>query len=77
MVLNPAVRQLPTTSNAIRLDGSYLVVIAEPGYGAVIAKFARRNAEGTDGELKTMGQFLMDLQIVTEMMGRIGQLPKL
>jgi acetylornithine deacetylase/succinyl-diaminopimelate desuccinylase-like protein len=31
----------------------------------------------TDGEFKTTGQFLMDLQIVTEMMGRIGQLPKL
>ncbi|OQR31709.1 dipeptidase [Pseudomonas sp. Bc-h] len=31
----------------------------------------------TDSEFKTTEQFLMDLQIVTEMMGRIGQLPKL
>lgn len=31
----------------------------------------------TDNEFKTVEQFLLDLQIVTEMMGRIGQLPKL
>lgn len=31
----------------------------------------------TDGEFKTVDQFQLDLQIVTEMMGRIGQLPKL
>lgn len=31
----------------------------------------------TDNEFKTQEQFLLDLQIVTEMMGRIGQLPKL
>nr|WP_314582106.1 dipeptidase [uncultured Pseudomonas sp.] len=31
----------------------------------------------TDSEFKTTEQFLMDLQIVTEMMGRIGQLPTL
>ena len=31
----------------------------------------------TDSEFKTTGQFLLDLQIVTEMMGRIGQLPTL
>lgn len=31
----------------------------------------------TDNEFKTVNQFLLDLQIVTEMMGRIGQLPKL
>ncbi|KAF1032708.1 MAG: Beta-Ala-Xaa dipeptidase [Pseudomonas sp.] len=31
----------------------------------------------TDGEFKTVEQFLLDLQIVTEMMGRVGQLPKL
>ncbi len=31
----------------------------------------------TDSEFKTTEQFLLDLQIVTEMMGRIGQLPKL
>ncbi|NJJ58761.1 dipeptidase [Pseudomonas sp. B14(2022)] len=31
----------------------------------------------TDNEFKTADQFLLDLQIVTEMMGRIGQLPKL
>ncbi|MHC8376030.1 dipeptidase [Pseudomonas sp. MDT1-16] len=31
----------------------------------------------TDSEFKTVDQFLLDLQIVTEMMGRIGQLPKL
>jgi len=31
----------------------------------------------TDGEFKTVPQFLLDLQIVTEMMGRVGQLPKL
>ncbi|KPW21118.1 Dipeptidase [Pseudomonas cannabina pv. alisalensis] len=31
----------------------------------------------TDSEFKTTGQFLLDLQIVTEMMSRLGQLPKL
>ena len=31
----------------------------------------------TDSEFKTIDQFLLDLQIVTEMMGRVGQLPKL
>ncbi|EJM92495.1 MULTISPECIES: dipeptidase [unclassified Pseudomonas] len=31
----------------------------------------------TDNEFKTVDQFLLDLQIVTEMFGRIGQLPKL
>lgn len=31
----------------------------------------------TDSEFKTTEQFLLDLQIVTEMMSRIGQLPKL
>ena len=31
----------------------------------------------TDNEFKTVDQFLLDLQIVTDMMGRIGQLPKL
>ncbi|MGE8190611.1 dipeptidase [Pseudomonas sp. NPDC086278] len=31
----------------------------------------------TDNEFKTVDQFLLDLQIVTEMMGRIGQLPQL
>ena len=31
----------------------------------------------TDSEFKTVEQFLLDLQIVTEMMGRVGQLPKL
>lgn len=30
-----------------------------------------------DNEFKTVEQFMLDLQIVTEMMGRIGQLPKL
>jgi acetylornithine deacetylase/succinyl-diaminopimelate desuccinylase-like protein len=30
-----------------------------------------------DNEFKTTEQFLLDLQIVTEMTGRIGQLPKL
>ncbi|PMY48949.1 MULTISPECIES: dipeptidase [Pseudomonas] len=30
-----------------------------------------------DNEFKTVDQFLLDLQIVTEMMGRIGQLPTL
>ncbi len=54
MVLNPTVRQLPTTSNAIRLDGSYLVVIAETGYGAVMATFAWRNAERTGAQITSM-----------------------
>ncbi|MCU1735937.1 MULTISPECIES: dipeptidase [unclassified Pseudomonas] len=31
----------------------------------------------TDNEFKTVEQFLLDLQIVTEMMGSIGQMPKL
>ena len=31
----------------------------------------------TDSEFKTVDQFLLDLQIVTEMMGRVGQLPTL
>jgi predicted dipeptidase len=30
-----------------------------------------------DNEFKTVEQFLLDLQVVTEMMGRVGQLPKL
>jgi acetylornithine deacetylase/succinyl-diaminopimelate desuccinylase-like protein len=30
-----------------------------------------------DNEFKTVSQFLLDLQIVTEMLGRIGQLPNL
>ncbi|WP_260957776.1 dipeptidase [Pseudomonas citri] len=30
-----------------------------------------------DNEFKTVEQFLLDLQIVTEMMGRVGQLPRL
>ncbi|MNZ45940.1 Beta-Ala-Xaa dipeptidase [compost metagenome] len=30
-----------------------------------------------DNEFKTVEQFMLDLQIVTEMMGRIGQMPKL
>ncbi|MCE0460560.1 dipeptidase [Pseudomonas uvaldensis] len=30
-----------------------------------------------DNEFKTVEQFMLDLQIVTEMMGRVGQLPKL
>ena len=31
----------------------------------------------TDNEFKTVEQFMLDLQIVTEMMARVGQLPKL
>jgi acetylornithine deacetylase/succinyl-diaminopimelate desuccinylase-like protein len=31
----------------------------------------------TSHEFKTVDQFLQDLQIVTEMMGRVGQLPTL
>ena len=30
-----------------------------------------------DNEFKTVEQFMLDLQIVTEMMARVGQLPKL
>lgn len=42
-----------------------------------LAKPDEKYTGHTDNEFKTQTQFLLDLQIVTEMMGRIGQLPKL
>jgi predicted dipeptidase len=44
----------PTPSYNVALDGGYPVVIAEKGYGTVMATFARRNAEGTGAEITAM-----------------------
>lgn len=42
-----------------------------------LARLDMKYTGHTNYEFKTVDQFLLDLQIVTEMMGRIGQLPKL
>lgn len=44
----------PTPAYNLALDGSYPVVIAEKGYGTVMASFARRTAEGTGAEITSM-----------------------
>lgn len=42
-----------------------------------LARLDTKYTGHTNGEFKTVDQFLLDLQNVTEMMGRIGQMPKL
>jgi predicted dipeptidase len=42
-----------------------------------LARLEGKYTGHTHHEFKTVEQFLLDLQIVTEMMGRVGQLPKL
>jgi predicted dipeptidase len=44
----------PTPEYNLALDGSYPVVIAEKGYGTVMASFPRRQAEGTGAEITSM-----------------------
>ncbi|MBV6752056.1 dipeptidase [Pseudomonas chlororaphis] len=44
----------PTPSYNLALDGGYPVVIAEKGYGTVMANFARRKAEGKGAEILSM-----------------------
>jgi predicted dipeptidase len=44
----------PTPEYNLALDGSYPVVIAEKGYGTVMASFPRRQAEGTGAEIISM-----------------------
>ncbi|MBD1107441.1 dipeptidase [Pseudomonas amygdali] len=44
----------PTPGYNLALDGSYPVVIAEKGYGTVMASFARRNADGEGAEIVSM-----------------------
>jgi acetylornithine deacetylase/succinyl-diaminopimelate desuccinylase-like protein len=42
-----------------------------------LARLELKYTGHTNREFKTVDQFLLDLQVVTEMMGRIGQLPEL
>lgn len=44
----------PTPAYNLALDGGYPVVIAEKGYGMVMASFARRKAEGEGAEIVSM-----------------------
>ena len=44
----------PTPNYNLALDGGYPVVIAEKGYGTVMASFAKRNAEGQGAEITAM-----------------------
>jgi len=44
----------PVPSYNLALDGGYPVVIAEKGYGTVMAKFARRKAEGKGAEILSL-----------------------
>ncbi|WP_456291571.1 dipeptidase [Pseudomonas sp. AK106] len=44
----------PTPAYNLALDGSYPVVIAEKGYGTVMASFPRRTAEGAGAEITSM-----------------------
>lgn len=53
----------PTPNYNLALDGGYPVVIAEKGYGTVMASFARRAAEGKGAEISTMTGGLATNQI--------------
>ncbi|MGE7957508.1 dipeptidase [Pseudomonas sp. NPDC089530] len=53
----------PTPNYNLALDGSYPVVIAEKGYGTVMASFARRAAEGKGAEITTLTGGLATNQI--------------
>lgn len=44
----------PTPNYNLALDGGYPVVIAEKGYGTVMASFAKRNGEGKGAEIISM-----------------------
>ncbi|POA29338.1 MULTISPECIES: dipeptidase [unclassified Pseudomonas] len=53
----------PTPNYNLALDGGYPVVIAEKGYGTVMASFARRKAEGSGAEITSMTGGLATNQI--------------
>ncbi|WP_367375384.1 dipeptidase [Pseudomonas lini] len=53
----------PTPNYNLALDGGYPVVIAEKGYGTVMANFARRAAEGKGAEITSMTGGLATNQI--------------
>ncbi|BCX67600.1 dipeptidase [Pseudomonas izuensis] len=53
----------PTPDYNLALDGGYPVVIAEKGYGTVMARFARRNAQGKGAEITAMTGGLATNQI--------------
>ncbi|WP_417692300.1 dipeptidase [Pseudomonas sp.] len=53
----------PTPNYNLALDGSYPVVIAEKGYGTVMANFARREAQGKGAEITAMTGGLATNQI--------------
>ncbi|WLG48261.1 dipeptidase [Pseudomonas sp. FP1742] len=53
----------PTPNYNLALDGGYPVVIAEKGYGTVMASFARRAAEGKGAEITAMTGGLATNQI--------------
>ncbi|MGF6149435.1 dipeptidase [Pseudomonas fluorescens] len=53
----------PTPDYNLALDGGYPVVIAEKGYGTVMASFARRAAEGKGAEITSMTGGLATNQI--------------
>ena len=53
----------PTPNYNLALDGGYPVVIAEKGYGTVMASFARRNAQGKGAEITSMTGGLATNQI--------------
>ncbi|WP_433884558.1 dipeptidase [Pseudomonas vranovensis] len=53
----------PTPNYNLALDGGYPVVIAEKGYGTVMASFARRAGEGNGAEITTLSGGLATNQI--------------
>ncbi|MFQ6571997.1 dipeptidase [Pseudomonas sp. UM16] len=53
----------PTPNYNLALDGSYPVVIAEKGYGTIMASFPRRSAEGNGAEITSMTGGLATNQI--------------
>lgn len=53
----------PTPNYNLALDGGYPVVIAEKGYGTVMANFARRAAQGKGAEITAMTGGLATNQI--------------
>ena len=53
----------PTPNYNLALDGGYPVVIAEKGYGTVMAGFANRKAEGQGAEITSMTGGLATNQI--------------
>lgn len=53
----------PTPNYNLALDGGYPVVIAEKGYGTLMASFPRRNAEGQGAEITSMTGGLATNQI--------------